>query len=92
MREAARQQRVRLVAVLEGGEVEQCAVVEVQLDRVGDEAEDGVAAALDRGDSLERQLGVGGGAWWLRVEMPLTLGRAGLRRGPEATASSGWDA
>ena len=46
MREAAREQRVRLVAVLEGGEVEECAVIEVQLDRVGDQAEDGVAAAL----------------------------------------------
>ena len=62
VREAAREQRVRLVAVLEGGEVEECAVIEVQLDRVGDQAEDGVAAALDRGDALERQLGVGGGA------------------------------
>ena len=60
--QAAREQRVRLVAVLEGGEVEECAVIEVQLDRVGDQAEDGVAAALDRGDALERQLGVGGGA------------------------------
>ena len=60
--QAAREQRVRLVAVLEGGEEQHAALLEVQLERVGDEVEDGVAAALERGDAAERQLGVGGGA------------------------------
>ena len=60
--QAAREQRVRLVAVLEGGEEQRAALLEVQLERVGDEVEDGVAAALERCDAAERQLGVGGGA------------------------------
>ena len=60
--QAAREQRVRLVAVLEGGEEQHAALLEAQLERVGDEVEDGVAAPLERGDAAERQLGVGGGA------------------------------
>ena len=53
---------MRLVAVLEGGEVQQAAVLQVQLDGVGDEAEDRVAAALERRDAAQRQLSVGRGA------------------------------
>ena len=49
---------MRLVAVLEGGKVQQAAALEVQLDRVRDEVEDGVSAALDRRDAAQRQLRV----------------------------------
>ena len=53
---------MRLVSVLEGGKVQQAAVLEVQLDRVRDEVEHRVAAALERRDAAQRQLSVGRGA------------------------------
>jgi len=61
---------VRLVAVLEGGKVQQAAALEVQLDRVRDEVEDGVSAALDRRDAAQRQLRVRVRVW---VRVPVRV-------------------